>query len=87
MLVIKMGTLKPDTSYVYENADGIVYAREFGAATNTRFEIGRTYDRKKEDIKLSESVLWADILEEAKTNPALQDAVEKCKMLYYLSKK
>ena len=81
-----MGNLKPGATYVYEHVDGITYAREHGAPTHTRFEIGRTFERQQKDIKLSDSVLWADILEEAKTNKTLYDAVEMCKMLYYLSK-
>ena len=81
-----MGQLKPGVSYTYEHVDGVTYAREQGAPVNTRFEIGRTLERQKKDIKLLDSVLWADILEESKTNPALKDAVEKCKIIYYLSK-
>lgn len=81
-----MGRLTPGATYIYEQVDGITYARESGAPASSRFEVGRVYDRKQEDIKLEQSVLWADILEEAKTNPALQDAIEKCKILYYLGK-
>ena len=43
-----MGRLKPDTKYIYERADGIIYAREFGADPGTRkvvgYESGREYD-------------------------------------------
>jgi len=43
-----MGSLKPDTKYIYERADGIVYAREFGADPSTRqvvgYESGAEYD-------------------------------------------
>ena len=43
-----MGSLKPDTKYIYERSDGIVYAREFGADPSTRqvvgYESGREYD-------------------------------------------
>jgi hypothetical protein len=43
-----MGSLKPDATYIYERADGIVYAREFGADPSTRkvvgYENGREYD-------------------------------------------
>ena len=86
MLVTDKSRLKPGATYTYENVNGVVYAREAGAPVSERFEIGRTYDRKQEDIKIANSVLWADILEESKTNPALKEAVEKCKMIYYLSK-
>ena len=43
-----MGTLNPDTTYVYERAEGIVYARETGADPSTRrvvgYESGAEYD-------------------------------------------
>lgn len=78
-----MGSLKPGATYIYEKADGITYAREIGAPHNERFEIGRDYDRKLQD----EFVLWKEIIEAAQTNSALQEALEKCKIIYYLSKK
>lgn len=86
MLVNDQSRLKPGASYIYENANGVIYAREQGAPVSERFEIGRTFDRQKHDIKLANSVLWADILEESEKNPALKDAIEKCKMIYYLSR-
>ena len=43
-----MGQLKPGAKYIYERADGIIYAREFGADPSTRkivgYESGREYD-------------------------------------------
>lgn len=81
-----MGSLKPGATYVYEHVDGITYAREHGASTNTRFEIGRTFERQQKDQQIKDFSLWADIFEEAKSNKTLYDAVEMCKMLYYLSK-
>jgi len=43
-----MGQLKPDTKYIYERAEGVIYAREFGADPSTRqvvgYESGVEYD-------------------------------------------
>jgi len=43
-----MGTLKPGATLIYERADGIIYAREFGADPGTRqmvgYESGKEYD-------------------------------------------
>jgi len=43
-----MGTLKPGATLIYERADGIIYAREFGADPSTRqmvgYESGKEYD-------------------------------------------
>ena len=77
-----MGTLKPGAKYIYEHADGITYAREFGAPHNDRFEIGRDYQRFLKD----ELRLWEDIVREGRTNAALQAALDRVKLVYHLSK-
>ena len=77
-----MVSLKPDATYIYEKADGITYAREFGAPHNDRFEIGRDYQRFLKD----ELRLWEDIVQEGRTNQALQDALDRAKLVYHLSK-
>lgn len=77
-----MGSLKPDATYIYEQADGIIYAREFG--TTERFEIGRTSDRVKHDHM--EWDLWKEIVEQSKFHPALQSELERVKMFYLLMK-
>lgn len=89
-----MGNLKPDTKYIYERQGGTVYAREFGACASTRVPIG--WDWEPEDNpsrvrgasreSMLENQLWHDIRQAAKTNPALQDALDRAKMLHYLSK-
>jgi hypothetical protein len=77
-----MGNLKPGAKYIYEKADGITYAREFGAPHNDRFEIGRDYERFLKD----ELRLWEDIVREGRTNEALQESLDRVKILYHLSK-
>lgn len=78
-----MGQLKPGVQYIYEKADGITYAREVGSPVNTRFEIGRDYDRKLRD----ELILWEKIIVEGKNNPTLQTALDNAKLIYHLGKK
>lgn len=75
-----MGTLKPGATYIYEKADGVTYAREFGKSE--RFIIG--YDETF--LKKQKELMWRDILKEAETNESLQQAIEKVIMLYRLSK-
>lgn len=82
-----MGRLKPSATYVYEQADGVTYAREFGAAHETRFEIGRTLERLMKEKNQTENKYWNAVLEEAKTNKVLQDAIDRVKLIYELSKK
>ena len=89
-----MGSLKPDTKYIYERAEGIVYAREFGADPSTRqvvgYESGTDYDpvsgHKIDHRRLMEDKLWGAIRREARTNPTLQDALDRAIMIYQLSK-
>jgi hypothetical protein len=83
-----MGTLKPGATYIYERADGIIYAREAGSDPSTRqvvgYESGKDYDPVRNDIK--ENQLWHEIKLSAKTNPALQEALDRVKVIYELSK-
>lgn len=86
-----MGKLKPGATYVYERADGITYAREAGAAPATRQEIGWDYDPRTSDGRplrdhIMDDKLWGEIRREATSNPTLQEALERVKILYYLSK-
>ena len=77
-----MGSLKPGATYIYEKADGITYAREFGAPPNERFEIGRDYQRFLKD----ELRLWEEIVRAGRHNSALQEALDRAKIVYHLSK-
>ena len=82
-----MGTLKPGATYIYERANGVVYARELGADTSTRFEIGyESTDAYDLHSNIMENQLWNDIRVAARTNPTLQDALDRAKVIYTLSK-
>ena len=77
-----MGTLKPGATYIYEKADGITYAREIGAPPTERFEIGRDYATILKD----ELRLWEEIVRAGRTNQVLQEALDRAKIVYHLSK-
>ena len=86
-----MGQLKENTPYIYERADGIVYAREFGADPSSRKEVGWDYDERTNDgrplhVHVKEDQLWGQIRRAAKTNPTLQEAIDRVKIIYELSK-
>lgn len=85
-----MGNLKPGATYIYERADGIVYAREFGADPRERFVIGyenaSDYDTTQALNSIKEDRLWSEIRRASKTNPALQEAMDRVKVIYELSK-
>jgi hypothetical protein len=79
-----MGTLKPGATYIYERADGVTYAREFGS--NDRTAIGWDYETKLKLDGLKEDKLWVEIRRAAKSNHALQEALDRVKVIYELSK-
>jgi hypothetical protein len=86
-----MGSLKPGATYIYERDGGTVYARETGADPSTRTEIGWNHDPRTDDGRplhdhILDSKLWGEIRREARTNITLQQALERVKILYYLSK-
>jgi hypothetical protein len=81
-----LGSLKPGATYIYEHADGVTYAREFGTAHSERFEIGRTFIKQQQDYIEHQSQFWIDVVETAKENKVLQDAIDRVKILYELSK-
>lgn len=77
-----MGRFKPNTVYIYERVEDVIYAREQGSDVSTRFPIGRDFDANV-NISLRD---WYDVLDKSNTNTTLQDAVAKCIMIYRLSK-
>ena len=78
-----MGNLKPGATYVYESPDGgeTTYAREIGAAPESRVMIGQSC-KAKEQI---ERRMWTEIYDKRNQNTALQSAVEECIIIYKLS--
>lgn len=64
-------------SKIFESPDNgkTVYEREAGSTErNIKYEV------------IEERALWMDILEKSKTNPTLQQALDRVKMIYELSK-
>jgi hypothetical protein len=90
-----MGNLKPCATYIYERNGDEVYAREFGATERKligyKYEMEdkpdpRTNDGRPLREHIMEDKLWGEIRREAKTNPALQKALDRAIMIYRLSK-
>lgn len=76
-----MGQLKPGATYIYEKYNGVTYAREEGAPYTERFAIGWEADTQHKEIEL-----WTNIWRDAKSNQALQSALDNVIMLYHLSR-
>jgi hypothetical protein len=83
-----MGSLKPGATYIYERVGDTVYAREAGAPPESRQAVGWDYDPASNPHfnRIRQQALWDQIFEEAKSNPALQKALEQCIIIYNLSK-
>lgn len=90
-----MGSLKPGATYIYERQGGNVYAREFGADPSTRVVVGYDWESDNNPARVRgttrdqvlENQLWHEIRQAAETNEALQQALERVKLIYHLSKK
>ena len=81
--------LKPGASYVYERTGGVVYAREVGEPPESRIAIGWDLDtdsRHKEMESFEVRQLWRDIRRTAKTNRALQEALDRAIIIYELAR-
>lgn len=83
-----MGQLKPGANLTYHyDDDGVVWSEDMD--TNERSIIGWQWKPKAELSKrdqILDNQLWFDIRQEAKTNPALQIALDRVIMMYKLSK-
>ena len=82
-----MGQLRPGATYIYERDGDTVFRRESGASEREVMGYDyRTSDGRPLHESLMDSKLWGDIHRAAKTNPTLQDALERAIMIYQLSK-
>ena len=81
-----MGSLTPGATYIYERNGTEIYAREAGKTE--RKMIGKYIDPFNENITINYELenTWKDILRESRTNQALQEALDRVKIIYHLSK-
>jgi len=70
---------------IFESPDGgeTVYVREAGSTDQALHSESEKRKSLHDDIK--ESQLWGNIHRAAKTNPALQEALDRVKVTYYLT--
>jgi len=92
---LRMGSLKPGATYIYERNGEEVYAREFGETDRKligyKYEMEVKPDPRTDDGRpliehIREDKLWGAIRREAKTNSALHEALERAILIYHLSK-
>jgi hypothetical protein len=75
---------------IFESPDGgnTVYSRELGSYKRERLHEydPRTHDGRSLNTHIMEDKLWGNIRRAARTNPTLQDALERAIMIYHLTK-
>jgi hypothetical protein len=79
-----MSQLEPGATYVYEREGSRIYARRIGQTE--RILIGEDF---LEDIQARRTALaqeWEPIVYAAEQNPALQEAIDRVKILYALTR-
>jgi len=81
-----MGSLKPDAKIIYESPDNgdTVYARYAGESE--RWMVGQSTKAKDRIDLIKEDKLWGEIRRAARSNQVLQDALDRVKILYELSR-
>lgn len=80
-----MGSLKPGTTYIYERAGGVIYAREFGETK--RRVVG--YEGFDDTISASSKRLLSEMNEVVKmceSDPAMKEMLEQLFVMYNLKK-
>jgi hypothetical protein len=72
---------------IYESPDGgkTVYSREF-SSVEREFEY-ETPEAEKAKLILKQRQEWDRIISAANDNPALQEAIDRVKLIYHLGKK
>ena len=80
-----MGSLKPGATYIYEQAGGIIYAREFGETK--RRVVG--YASDNDHISASSKRMMSEMNEVVRmceTDPAMRAMLEQLFVMYNLKK-
>jgi hypothetical protein len=80
-----MGSLTANATLSYEHVDGTVYSKELGSPDRTI--VGYNYNQKYTTVhdSLMDSQFWGDLRREAKTNIALQNALNHAILIFNLS--
>jgi len=81
-----MGSLKPGATYIYERADGIIYAREFGKTKRTvvGYESGKEYDLSGPTKRMMSEL--NEVVRMCETDPVMKDMLDQLFVMYNLKK-
>ena len=79
-----MGTLKPGATYIYESADGRIYAREFGSTERTI--VGYAHGQEEKQQRRYYMNEMNNVLAMCEQDPAMKELLDKLFVLYNLKK-
>jgi len=81
-----MGTLTPGVTYIYERADGIIYAREFGKTERkiVGYESGEDYNPYTTNKRMLTEI--NEVVKMCETDPAMRELLDQLFVLYNLKK-
>jgi hypothetical protein len=73
-------------TYIFESPDGgdTVYRRKIGKTQRELHSISES--KQRWDNQLEEEMLWVKIVQASRTNPALQEAMARARVIYELSR-
>ena len=79
-----MGSLKPGATYIYEHADGHIYAREFGSSE--RKIVGYTHGQEEKQQRRYYMNEMNNVLAMCEKDPAMKELLDQLFVLYNLKK-
>jgi hypothetical protein len=73
-------------TYIYESPDGgeTVYRRKSGQVTRELYSVSK--EKEERDQQVKEEMLWTQIARAARSNPALQEALDRARVIYELGR-
>ena len=73
-------------TYIFESPDGgdTIYRRAVGTAQRELYSVSP--NKQQQESLTAQWLIWRNILEAAQHNPALQDALDRARIIYSLSK-
>ena len=83
-----MGTLTPGATYIYERAEGIIYARKFGDDPTNRivvgYESGKEYDSNGSNKRMLSEL--NEIVKMCETDLGMKELLDQLFVMYNLKK-
>lgn len=72
--------------YIFESPDGgeTVYRRKLGQTERELHSV--TDNKKQQELRQTQWMIWRNILQAAEHNPALQEALDRARVIYELGR-